>query len=277
MTKLAASDAQQFGIQIVGGTSTGKTSYLAAFWHQYLKRLKASRSISYSTFPPEAFDELEQWYQQGLSSSTTDLNANMYSVVHKHKKDIPYQLTIYDIAGEAFSDLSNSIQQQQFRYCEGLIFVIDPTTTPINASETFSSFVNEFRGLQGKHSTRISDIPVAVIITKADLYKKEIGLPKIYSRFKSSPSEFIDDRNHSCLEITRNGASREFLEAHGYRNVINLLEGDFNDVQYFPVSAMGHMATIGQPYEPWGVEEPVLWLLSHTESVLAEKLSIIRR
>lgn len=273
-TDIAASNAKQFGIQLVGGVSTGKTTFLAAFWHMYLENIRKQKKVSYDLFPDEAFNELEHWFKQGLSSSTTETNANMYSVVHRVKKETPYQLTIYDIAGEAFTDLSNSIQQQQFRYCEGLIFVIDPTTTPKNVSETFSSFITEFRGLHGKHSSKTSDIPVAVIISKADLYKKEIGLPKITARYKQRPNEFADANTQGSLNLTRNGASREFLDSHGYGSVLNLLEGDFTHVQYYPVSAMGHTAAVGQPYEPWGVLEPVMWLLTHTGSYLVDNVSL---
>jgi len=43
--ELAASDAQQFGIQLIGGISTGKTTYLAAFWHEYLSRSKLLKTF----------------------------------------------------------------------------------------------------------------------------------------------------------------------------------------------------------------------------------------
>jgi len=263
-TELASSDARQYGIQLIGGVSAGKTTFLAAFWHLYLERLKKLYYISSEEYPAEAFIELEHWYQQGLSSSTTETNANMYSVIHKRDNENPYQLTIYDIAGEAFNDLSSSIQQQQFKYCEGLIFVVDPTATPKDVNETFASFIYEFKRLKGKHSMKMSGIPAAAIVSKADLYKKEIGLPKINSRYKSTPNEFSETGVRGSLVCTRNGICREFLVNHGYENVLGLLEGEFSNVQYFSVSAMGHKAVLGQSYEPWGVMEPVMWILSYT-------------
>jgi len=267
-TEMAASNARQYGLQLIGGVSAGKTTFLAAFWHMYLERLKKLHYLSSEEYPADAFNELEHWYQKGLSSSTTETNANMYSVIHKRENETPYQLTIYDIAGEAFTNLQSSTQQQQFQYCEGLIFVIDPTANPKGVNETFASFIHEFKGLKGKHSAKMSDIPVAVIISKADLYKKEIGLPKINSRHKSNPGEFSSVNSINSLDCTRNGVSREFLLSHGYENVLNLLEGEFSNVQYYPVSAMGHTAAAGQPYEPWGVMEPVMWLLSYTDASL---------
>ena len=263
-SELAASDARQFGIQLVGGVSTGKTTFLAAFWHKYIEYLETMHNLTYETFPADAFEELEDWYQKGLSSSTTETNANMYSIVHKLERKTSYQLTVYDIAGEAFTELGNTIQQQQFRYCEGLIFVIDPTVAPSTVSETFSSFINEFKGLKGKHSAKVSDIPTAVIVSKADLFKREIGLLKI----KSRKNEFCNTEGKSDSELIRiagNEICKEFLKNHGFENVLNLIDGEFNNAQYFPVSAMGHTAVLGQPYEPWGIMEPVKWILSYAD------------
>ena len=243
--ELAASNARQYGIQLVGGISAGKTTFLAAFWHLYLERLKKLYFVSSELFPSDAFNELERWYQQGLSSSTTETNANMYSVIHKRNNETPYQLTIYDIAGEAFTRLSSSIQQQQFKYCKGLVFVVDPTAAPKNVNDTFSSFISEFKGLKGKHSVKVSDIPAAVIISKADIC--QIDLHK--------KDSFI------C---------REFLIKNQYDNVINLLEGEFSNIRYYAVSAMGHTASFGQQYNPWGVLEPIMWLLSYTNASFNE-------
>jgi GTPase SAR1 family protein len=260
---LASSGARQYGIQLIGGVNTGKTTFLAAFWHIYLERIKKRSYIKTDKNPVYAFDELEHWYQQGLSSSTTETNANMYSVIHKHRIGTPYQLTIYDIAGEAFVDLGGSMQQQQFKYCEGLIFVVDPTTEPKNAADTFSSFINEFKRLKGKHTTKTSSIPAAVIISKSDLYQKEINKQIELNSIKISKNE----------TKTRNRISREFLANHGYDNVINLLEGEFSKLQYSSVSAMGHEAVIGQPYEPWGVAESLIWLFSHSSAPFYEYLT----
>ena len=261
LSGLAASDARQFGIQLVGGVNTGKTTFLAAFWHEYLEVLKTKRGVSLSKSPENAFLELEDWFQRGASASTTETNANMYSLIHKIDGDTPIQMTIYDIAGEAFISLGTDIQQQQFQYCEGIVFVVDPTAAPTDVAATASSFIHEFNNLKGKHSIKISDVPVAVIISKSDLYKEEIGLPQIRAMFNSNPQKYSDAEGNVNLELTRNGVCRDFLKDNGFINTLNLIESEFNNVKYYPVSAMGHEAAIGERYEPWGVLEPVVWLL----------------
>jgi hypothetical protein len=179
-------------------------------------------------------------------------------------------MTIYDIAGEAFTSLSDIIQQQQFKYCEGIVFVIDPNAKPTDVSETISSFLNEFSRLKGKSSTKTSDVPVAVMISKADLYKREIGLPKIKATHNSNAQKYADADGIVSMEQTRCGVCREFLENHGFSNTLNLINCEFSKVQYYAVSAMGHPPIQGKKYEPWGVLEPITWLLQQSSVLFQE-------
>lgn len=256
-TELLSSNSQQYGVQLVGGVGTGKTTFLAAFWHEYKKWLDCRYDISYEETPAEAFEELEKWFNTGKSESTLETNANMYSIIHVSDKKTSVQMTIYDIAGEAFDFASSDTQQQQFSYCEGFLLVIDPTATPNYLSETITNFINSLDEVKGKHAAQATSVPVAVIITKADLHKKEIGLPHIRTTYKL----ISDSEGQLSFEQHQNDICRAFLYDHGYGNAINLIEAEFSNIRYFPVSAMGHSMEDGQ-YEPWGVIDPVLWLMS---------------
>jgi GTPase SAR1 family protein len=270
---LAASDARQFGIQLVGGVSTGKTTFLAAFWHEYLERFNTIKNISTSLHPDTAFADLEDWFTSGDSSATSETNANMYSVIHKYENKTPVQMTIYDIAGEAFTSLSNDIQQQQFKYCESIVFVIDPTASPTQAAGTISAFIDEFAGLKGNRSIKMSDMPVAVLITKADLHKTDIGLPKIKEIFNSNAAEYADVGGNTSMDIVRSGVCKKFLKNRGFGNALNLIDAKFNKVQFYAVSAMGHPAARGKKYEPWGVLEPITWLMRQHGAVFQDILN----
>jgi len=274
-TDLAASDAQQYGIQLVGGVSSGKTTFLAAFWHEYQARLKSVKSISVTATPGNAFAELEYWFQNGDSSATTETNAKMYSLIHTSADKTPVQMTIYDIAGEAFTSLSSDIQQQQFKYCEGIVFVVDPTAKPNDVAETISSFIQKFAGLKGKSSRRVSDVPVAVMISKADLYKGDIGLPKVKAIHHTNAQKYADAAGNVSMELTRNGVCRKFLENNGFGNTLNLIDSEFTLVQYYAVSAMGHSAVPGRKYEPWGVMEPIIWLQRQSGAMFQDVLSAL--
>ena len=257
-TSLAASDAKQFGIQLVGGVSAGKTTFLASYWHHYIEQLKSDKQLEFTCFPEEAFKELEYWYQNGLSLATSETNATMYSIVHKREGSDPIQMIIYDVAGESFTNLSADIQQQQFRYCEGIVIVIDPTATPELNVDTVSGFVSEFKQLKGIRSTQLAQIPVAVIISKADLFKRELGVPKIKSIYNQVVK--TSEENDITLNSVRNDVCRNFLLSHGFDGILNMIDSEFGNTQYFSVSAMGHEAQESFPYEPWGVIEPISWL-----------------
>lgn len=255
--ELLSSISQQYGIQLVGGVGTGKTTFLAAFWHEYKDWLNRHRDISFEAIPQDAFFDLEEWFSTGKSESTLETNANMYSVIHSTGSNTSIQMTIYDIAGEAFDFAGSDTQQQQFRYCEGFIVLVDPTATPNYVSETITNFINAMSEVKGKHTAKAVSVPVAVIITKSDLYKKAIGLSHIRATYKTTS----DSEEKSSFEQHQNDTCRTFLVEHGYGNAVNLIEGEFSNIRYFPVSAMGHSAEDGQ-YEPWGVIEPVFWLMS---------------
>lgn len=256
-TELLSSSSQQYGLQLVGGVGTGKTTFLAAFWHEYKEWMSHHSEVTIEETPADAFADLVYWFDTGKSESTLETNASMYSIIHSFNGRTSVQMTIYDIAGEAFDFAGSDTQQQQFRYCEGFLVVIDPTATPNYVSETVANFINSMDEVKGKHTTKATSIPVAVIITKSDLNKKEIGIPHIKATYK--PSTEADYQ--ISLEQHQNNICRSFLIDHGYENAVNLIEAEFSNIRYFPVSSMGHNSEDGQ-YEPWGVLNPILWLMN---------------
>ena len=260
--EMAASDAHQFGIQLVGGANVGKTTFLASFWHQYLEASRAVDGLETTCSNEGAFKDLEDLYHRGLSVATADTNANMYSVIHRlSEMKSPLQFAFYDIAGEAFSRLNENIQQQQFQYCEGVIFVIDPKASIESTQDALQGFLDTFKALKGVASTERSALPVAIIISKADRYKQEIGLVKIKAEHNKNAVAYADKEGNASLERTRDGVCRAFLDGRGFTNVVNLLDCAFMTTAVFPVSAIGHDAAEGKSYEPWGVMQPVFWIL----------------
>jgi hypothetical protein len=104
------------------------------------------------------------------------------------------------------------------------------------------------KSLQGVSATKMLSKPVAVIITKADMFMAELG---------KKPAD----------DIARNQNCREFLEKNNFGNVLNLLEGVFSNIELFAVSATGHVPTPGKPYKPFGVHTVEKWIY---ESAAAE-------
>lgn len=274
-TPLAASNAKQVGVQLVGSTQSGKTTYLASFWHCFNERAKAINTISVKYSPENLFDQLEAYFQSGDKfDATKKKNAEMYSAVIEEQDQIPLQFSIYDIAGEAFEELDTNVQQEQFSYCEGIVFVVDPSDAPIKAETCISLFISNFESLKGINASKVVSLPIAVLITKADLFKREIGPTKTKVEHSKLVREAPDSENVPPYKETRSAICRRFLMDHGFEQVVDMLEAKFHDVSYYPVSAIGHEPNM-ETYEPWGVLEPMEDILSHAKAWSNSNYSII--
>ncbi len=284
VTPLVDSGARPIVFQLVGGSKAGKTVYLSAFFHQYFEKLDRM-GVPYvitEEYKPY-FDELAQWYQGGDCPATAQLNSQMYPVLIDSKAGVRRQFSIYDIAGEMFDGVTadNEIQQEQFHYCDGILFLLDPFSSGRlrqarmdrggvdgfsdmaveNVAENFINYL--IRTGHAKTNARCG-IPVSVLIAKADVpeVKQAVGPAKIRRAFQQNPELY------QTLEQARDGECRQFLIDIGLSAAVDNLEAQFPNLHYFPVSAMGHSPD-GSAYEPWGVADPVEWILSLADKALA--------
>ncbi|MDR1639295.1 MAG: hypothetical protein LBT59_06335 [Clostridiales bacterium] len=266
---LDTGSSHNFGIQLVGGSSSGKTAFLAAFWHLYFQ---GAGNLKTQLWVPlkDRFDELEESYEIGLPKLTLDTNSIAYSVEHPGNVN----LTLYDISGSAFEFESYSVIQEQFGYCDSAVIVIDPLSSPnardkynspyhedlqgfSNASPSFviSAFINEYRKQKGLRTDQAITIPVAVAITKTDVeaVRGEIGIASIQASYS------LNSKRFKSFEDARNSICRDYLTSIDMGDVVNQLEFNFKNLRYYPVSAIGHNA--GSEFEPSGVAEAMESLL----------------
>lgn len=287
---LVASDARPIVFQLVGGSKAGKTVYLSAFFHEYLQKLSTNRNLEltiadqYRPF----FDELEEWYSGVDCPATAQLNSQMYPIIINSSLGVKRQFSIYDIAGEMFDGFTadSEVQQQQFHYCDGLLFLIDPFSSgdlrmnKINAGEDVSdfsdmavedvatNFINYLiRTGHAKANSRCN-IPIAILIAKADIkeVKRAIGPAKINSIFRNNAEQY------GTYENARDSICRQFLMDIGLAATVDNLETQFSNLHYFPVSAMGHTPD-GTPYEPWGIMDAIEWMLPLTDKELSDLIA----
>ncbi len=287
---LVASDARPVVFQLIGGSKAGKTVYLSSFFHAFRRRLRANDGLEVTIadrYQPY-FDELEEWYNGADCPATTRLNSQMYPLLIDSKLGIRRQFSIYDIAGEMFDGhtADSEIQQQQFHYCDGLLFLLDPFSSGelrrkrVSAGEDISDFsdmavedvVTNFinyliRTGHAKANARCN-IPIAVLIAKADVreVRREIGPAKINAIFKRDPEQY------GTLENARDTTCRQFLNEIGFSFAVDNLETQFSNLHYFPVSAMGHSPD-GKPFEPWGVTDAVDWMLPLADKELSDLIT----
>lgn len=292
--ELAASDVQQFSLSVVGGTSSGKTVLLTAFYHNFLEALDKNKQVYYDIpeIHKDMFDNMKAWYN-GAPCDATRLSdtSDMYSIIlNSSAFDVRKQFSLYDIAGEAFEDptMARMLPQKQLRDSNGIVIVIDPLSagdmrrnaeaegddtsnfSGAEASTIIANFVTYLNSVltNSKITTR-SQKPVAVVITKSDLasVSREISYHRIKTLMNQNPGMF-ENFAHARNEISRN-----FLRDIGLHDAVAAIEANFTNVHYFPVSAIGH-AVNGEGYDPEHVDEPFNWLISETEPALAEILDI---
>lgn len=287
---LVASDARPVVFQLIGGSKSGKTVFLSAFFHEYLEKLRKNKSleIEISEQYQPFFDELEEWYSGIDCPATAQLNSQMYPLLINSSLGVKRQFSIYDIAGEMFDGFTanTEILQQQFHYCNGLLLLIDPFSSgnlrddKISSGEDMSDFsdmpvedvVTNFINYlintgHAKANVRCS-IPIAILIAKADIreIKKAIGPAKIASIYKKHPGLY------ASYGETRDAECRKFLIDIGLSSTVDNLETEFPNLHYFPVSAMGH-APDSSEYEPWGVTDAIDWMLPLADKELADLIT----
>jgi hypothetical protein len=116
-------------------------------------------------------------------------------------------------------------------------------------------------------------MPVAVLITKADLHITDVGLPKIKAILSSNAAEYADAGGNTSMDLVRSGVCKKFLKNRGFGNALNLIDATFNKVEFYSVSAMGHPAAHGTQYAPWGVLDPIIWLMRQHGTIFQEILN----
>ena len=243
---LIASDAKQIGIQLIGTTNAGKTTFTASFLHGYVSAVKRIPNVTNVYHPESEFRKLEQAYLRGARlDTTTEKSAVMYSVLHKGKRRSQLQLSIYDVAGEAFQELEHQQQQQQFEYCEGMAFFIDLEEKQQKAIDCLFSFTSYFRSMTGLKNNQKIKKNVSVILSKAD------HSARLLSAIQDPP----ETRDRTC---------RDYLMRNGYAQLLKALDAEFASIAFFPVSATGGTPVSGRAYQPRGVMPPILHLLLQT-------------
>jgi len=275
--ELAASNAKQFTIQLIGGNTSGKTAYIAALSNEYIKNNSGENNFSIKGLPEDKFRELDKMFKNGATISSSAESITTYNLVHSVKKQAKHNLIICDIPDELVLSGVYEKSPLNLRFSNGIVILVDPLcvasvreeclkTSNRSAVDSHSQddintiiveFIHQFSKIAGLSSGKMLSLPVAVLISKADLtvIKRNVGIPKIKSMFNSAPDKYGND-----LEKARDTICREYLLSLGLGNCLNNLESVFSNVNYFAVSAIGHNGEMGALFEPVGVIKPLIWL-----------------
>lgn len=282
-------------IPVVGGRSVGKTAFITAFSKQFITKVAPEKSWKiefYNQNKKNIYDEIERDYEMGSTRMTDrpqDINkasSVSFSFFVEGEAFKPERLVhIYDIAGEVFTDNSENEIQKQYEYCHGIVFILDPFSIPSVRFENetllsrkdiagigradlvgiIDSFFNKLREVTGISDSRMSSVPMAVILSKTDSGDLDIAIgdSAIKAKMKEDPEKFTDYYD------TQDYLCREFLRNNGMASFVNSIDLKFKDNRFFACSAIGHTRDSGI-YKPQGVLPPMQWLFGKADSKMAQ-------
>jgi hypothetical protein len=275
-----------FMIQMIGGSNSGKTVYISAFYHEFLEKVKKSQYIDYEVDKDDEnlFVDLEDWYMGVPCESTKRMNSQMYPVqLYSNQLDVARKFILYDIAGEMFNSgkADAEINQKQFHYCNGIVFILDPFSnnsyrkemeqigerlpqySDIESGDVVNTFLNYMAKTGNKSVGSVFQMPFSVVITKADVkaIRQRINMVKIKAEFNKNPGKY------ASIDEARDSMCKEFLEEIGLAELTSIIDTRFKKVHYFLASPMGHEPD-DSAFDSWGVLEPIDWIIKEQDEKL---------
>lgn len=134
---LVSSDSRQFGITMMGASSSGKTAIITSFFHRIQEDVRDNPELTCAV--PEAHAQklarLNRYYNglESLWGSIVDETTDMYSLLlHLPRRKVKVQFSFYDVAGEVFDtpELNAIVFVNDIAISQGIVFVLDPLAAP---------------------------------------------------------------------------------------------------------------------------------------------------
>jgi len=289
-SELPAANPKHFSVVLVGGNNAGKTAFIAAFSHLYAVFNKLKRILTIEGKPDNYFTELKDMFRSGKTAA--DDESRTYSMIHRYgqlKKD---NLVLYDTLAQYVISDSFPRSPKYFGFCDGIILMIDPLSVQSvqndlknenvmevefdssdDTNKMVVQFIHKYNTICGFSTGVMSNIPVAVLINKADIeiVKREIGRDKIKTLYDENPSAYKNEND------AKDQICRAYLTKIGLINVLNNIDAIFSNVSFFSVSAIGHIPVEGKVFTPVGVMEPVVWIAKKRHSRITGLLASVEK
>ncbi len=279
--------AVQHAIPIIGGPSVGKTCYVNMVVDMMINSIAPTRGWT-TEFNTETDSSNHARAMNALSKGirlekTTYTNLTAYKfLVKSDKLKVDRQIFIYDIAGEMFSSSSDVQSNKAYSYADGFIFIIDPLSIGRYAMEKDDLNLESY-GVSSKDFDDILGIMLINLEKMFNLKPKDIlkrnlavvinkcDIPGLDDLIGDTAAQEYMASHEDCKDIlvAKNEVCKNFLEQYDSGNFARTAESKFQKVQYFTCSALGHNKE-GIPYEPKGVEPPLLWLLEMIDPAMKQ-------
>ena len=275
-----AKESRPIVIPVIGAPSVGKTCFVTSLVHQ-LKEDIAPRDEMLFEFTDEvsklSYERNLATFEVGSTPlKTVEAQPTAINIFLQPKNQTLRRiLYLYDPAGEAYLDTTNTQVHRFYNYFHGAFFLIDPFSIP--------DFHHEYADQIDTNSVRpstepLEDVydriiinleknfgikphqkvkaPFAVLLTKVDVADLE-------DKFGESAGQRIqesDPEKFKTLGEAQHEACREFLEEYGMGYMLDRFDAKFKNYRFFAVSSAGSNSQ--------GVEEPLRWLFQHIDRKL---------
>ncbi|MDR0663142.1 MAG: hypothetical protein LBF80_03565 [Spirochaetaceae bacterium] len=290
---------------IVGVTNSGKTNYITVMLHELGKASGLRLALAHQTddtlkHQRKNYTLIYEDHTRPDSTLGGESMPQIWSIGNLQKKSgdkVPrYTFTIFDGAGEDHENnlVPSSTVCRYIKASKAIILAIDPlvlsniqrggvvdpdvmknslggyTGATKNAADVINSVVSYIKAARGISSSKLLDIPVAVVLTKFDtiINHRSFG-PQALVKKKSLN---VRDGRVNITEIKQvDGEIRNWLHEIGEGAFINVLESHFKEFYFFGVSSFGAppvtQDTLVKDIRPHRVLDPILWLFKKSKFI----------
>ncbi|MCX5884405.1 MAG: hypothetical protein NT096_00580 [Proteobacteria bacterium] len=260
-------------VGIAGGTSVGKTTMMLMATAELIasSRDKQAGIVAEIDTAEQRilFDRERRRLESGVTVAPTSGSVPDAFILRVKYQKCRSLLYLYDAPGEEFSHIDTFSQHQWLQRADGLMLLVDPASLPgfikqvgcipdpeVQASKTpltdvVNSCIVASEKMIGMQSGEGSSVPLAVVITKADLeaVKQRVG--------------------NFSVGINNGDLCRHALCEWGAGSAMQTVEKRFSNIKYFACSALGRTPSKKNtaPFSAYGVLDPLLWILEGTDSL----------
>ncbi len=230
-------EAHPITISFVGAVGTGKTSLMLAAVDAISQR---ARAVDVSVDSPSSGLSKDAITAREYAPHTPSGELESQMLFLRSMKLQEREIIFNDISGTEFeANMNKVIFEEYYNYTDGIVFTFDPMAFSRNVraetpQEVFDSFHYMFTAVRRSSPSAKSDIPFAVVATKADIVKPALKDEDV----------------------------RDFLVQNGQESFVMIAESLFTDVRYFSVSSHGSGSDSAM--------RPVWWIAGHTDKKLTE-------
>ena len=233
-------EAMPISISMVGAVGSGKTTLMLGAVKS-ITQVARTRDISVETITPGLSKDAILAKDVAPKTASGELDSECMFIRSRTVRD--REIIFHDISGQEFEPKEGKILfEEYFTYTDGIVFAFDPMaltrerkgSTPM---DVFESFHYMFTQINGTSPNKVSNVPLAIVATRADL------------------GDGLSD-----------GKVREFLVRNGQEGFVKVAESLFSNVRYFSVSSTGE--------DCMSAARPIWWIVSESDPELASAVPI---